>query len=427
VTPAAKGGSITGKITANPNPLLFGQKSVIIAWETNDPAGAELRVATSHGEEKLVSRGASGQTEIPWIADSICDFRLYGASQPDTPIGSVTVRRDLSSASAILGELETAVRQGTIEMKEIAQFIAAVVPRCIQSKMFGQIFPLWERNGFHVTPVHFYQPIPDTQSLPETLWSRPSELIGIDMNQRAQLNLLRTFSKFRDEFQRFPTAPPAEHDRFYLGNGLFDGVDALVAYCMVRHFQPRLIIEVGSGFSSLALGEAASKNGFSPIICIEPFPRDFLRKGFPGLQTLIEKNVQEINLEFFSQLQSGDILFIDSSHAVKIGGDVNYLFLEILPRLKPGVIVHVHDIFLPFEYRRDWVMDEFRFWSEQYLLQAFLSYNLEFEILMANRYLAHKYVDDLKVAFANLANLEAGRPASVRWRGGSFWMRRKPR
>jgi hypothetical protein len=400
---------------------------VIIAWETNDPAGAELRVATSHAEERLVSRGASGQTEITWIADSIYDFRLYGASQPDTPIGSVTVRRDLSSASAILGELETAVRQGTIEMKEIAQFIAAVVPRCIQSKIFGQIFPLWERHGFHVTPVHFYQPIPDTRSLPETLWSRPSELIGIDMNQRAQLNLLRTFSKFRDEFDRFPTAPPAERDRFYLGNGLFDGVDALVAYCMVRHFQPRLIIEVGSGFSSLALGEASSKNGFAPIICIEPSPRDFLRRGFPGLQTLIEKNVQEINLEFFSQLQSGDILFIDSSHAVKIGGDVNYLFLEILPRLKPGVIVHVHDIFLPFEYRRDWVMDEFRFWSEQYLLQAFLSFNLEFEILMANRYVAHKYVDDLKVAFANLANLEAGRPASVRWRGGSFWMRRKPR
>jgi hypothetical protein len=397
----------------------------MIAWETNDPAGAELRVTSSHGEEKLVSRGASGQTEIPWIGDSIYDFRLYGASQPDTPIGSVTVKRDLNSASAILGELETAVRQGSIEMKEIAQFIAAVVPRCIQSEMFGQIFSLWERHGFHVTPVHFYQPIPDTRSLPETVWSRPSELVGIDMNQRRQLHLLQTFSKFRDEFQRFPTAQPTDQDRFYLGNGLFDGVDALVAYCMVRHFQPRLIIEVGGGFSSLALSEATAKNGFGSIICIEPFPRDFLRKGFPGSLTLIEKNVQEINLEFFSQLQSGDILFIDSSHTVKIGGDVNYLFLEVLPRLKPGVMVHVHDIFLPFEYRRDWVMDEFRFWNEQYLLQAFLSFNLEFEVVMANRYLAHKYLNDLKVAFANLANLEAGGPFSVRWGGGSFWMRRK--
>ena len=299
------------------------------------------------------------------------------------------------------------------------------MPICLRSPQFRELFRDWEQHGFHVTPVHFNQPIPDTRSLPETLWSRPSELVGIDMKEPRQRELLRSFSRFRDEYQRFPTGPTKEQNRFYLGNRLFDGVDALVAYCMVRHFQPRLIIEVGSGFSSLALGEAASKNGCTPIICIEPFPRDFLRKGFPGLQTLIEKNVQEINLEFFSQLQSGDILFIDSSHTVKVGGDVNYLFLEVLPRLKPGVIVHVHDIFLPFEYRRDWVVDEFRFWSEQYLLQAFLSFNLEFEVLMANRYLAHKYRDDLKVTFANLANLEAVRPSSLGWVGGSFWMRRK--
>jgi hypothetical protein len=144
---------------------------------------------------------------------------------------------------------------------------------------------------------------------------------------------------------------------------------------MFRHFQPRLIIEVGSGFSSLVAAEAIAKNKDSALICIEPFPPDFLRAGFPGLRSLIEKKVQDMDVEFFSQLQSGDILFIDSSHTVKIGGDVNFLFLEVLPRLKPGVIVHVHDIFLPFDYRRDWVIDEFRFWSEQYLLQAFLTFN----------------------------------------------------
>ena len=103
----------------------------------------------------------------------------------------------------------------------------------------------------------------------------------------------------------------------------------------------------------------------------------------------MEKQIQDIDLDFFSQLQSGDILFIDSSHTIKIGGDVNYLFLEVLPRLKPGVIVHVHDIFLPFDYRRDWVKKEFRFWTEQYLLQAFLIFNSEFEVLMANGYLNH--------------------------------------
>src|SRR4029077_17078568 len=173
--------------------------------------------------------------------------------------------------------------------------------------------------------------------------------------------------------------------------------------------------EVGSGFSSLILGNAAARNDSSGLICIEPFPRDFLRDGFPGLQSLIEKNVQNIGLEFFSQLDSRDILFIDSSHTVKIGGDVNYLFLEVLPRLKPGVIVHVHDIFLPRDYRRDWVMDEFRFWTEQYLLQAFLMFNSDFEVLMANSYLSHYYEEDLKATYPSLPS----------WDGGSFWMRRK--
>ena len=196
---------------------------------------------------------------------------------------------------------------------------------------------------------------------------------------------------------------------------------------MVRHFQPQLIIEIGSGFSSLLLGEAAAKNNSSALICIEPFPQEFLKQGFPGLHRLIEKKVEDIDLEFFSQLHSGDVLFIDSSHTVKIGGDVNYLFLEVLPRLEPGVIVHIHDIFLPFEYRRDWVKEEFRFWTEQYLLQAFLTFNSEFEVLMANSYLAHGYLEDLKAAFPSLEKLKTTLPNSVRWGGGSFWMRRKPR
>src|SRR5207248_11512645 len=150
-------------------------------------------------------------------------------------------------------------------------------------------------------------------------------------------------------------------------------------------------------------------------ICIDPFPGELLRSGsIPALQSLIEKKVQDLDVEFFSQLDPGDVLFIDSSHTVKMGGDVNYLFLEVLPRLRPGVLVHVHDIFLPFEYRRDWVLDECRFWTEQYLLQAFLAFNSEFEVLMANSYLKHYHEEDLKAEF----------PTLRRWEGGSFWMRR---
>ena len=415
----ARARAVKGKISANPNPISFGQGCVVISWETNDPAGAEVRVSTSPGNEKLVSQGQSGRgTEISWLVDStVYDFRLYGASQPGTPIDSVKVRRDLDSAPLALRELADEALRGNIDRAELSRFIATVIPACLHSANFREFFPVWERQGFHVTPVHFYQPIPDTQNLPETLWNQPSELVGIDMNNSMQLGLLRKhFTKFRKEYEQFPTKPTKNPSRFYLNNGFFDGMDALVAYCMVRHFQPRLIIEVGSGFSSLILGEAAAKNKSSALICIEPFPREFLRKGFPGLQSLIEKKVQDIDLKFFSQLDSGDILFIDSSHTVKIGGDVNYLFLEVLPRLKPGVIVHVHDVFLPFEFRRDWVIDEFRFWTEQYLLQAFLAFNSQFEVLMANNYLSHCHARVLKATFPSLPSRS----------GGSFWMRRQP-
>ncbi len=391
----------------------------MVTWETNDPSGGEIRVRTSAPEEKLVTRGGkSGQIEIHWIADSTeYEFRLYPASQPDRQLDSVKVRRESNSSHPLLGEVALEVTRGNIGVTLLSRFLAKVLPRCLHSKKFPEIFRLWERHGFHVTPVHFYQPIPDTRSLPETLWDQPSKLVGIDMNDAMQLDLLRNqFPKFRHEYDRFPAEPTGEPGRFHFNNGLFDGTDALVAYCMIRHFQPRLIIEVGSGFSSLVAAEAIAKNKKSDLICIEPFPRDFLRQGFPGLHSLIEKRVQDIDLEFFSQLHSGDILFIDSSHTVKIGGDVNYLFLEVLPRLNRGVIVHVHDIFLPFDYRRDWVMDEFRFWTEQYLLQAFLSFNSEFEVLMANGYLVHRYLEDFKATFPN----------SPWWRPGSFWMRRRP-
>jgi hypothetical protein len=410
------GPEITGRISATPNPIRFGQRCVV-SWETNDPAGAEVRVSSGAKDEKLVTRGGmSGQVDIPWIADStVYEFRLYPSSRPTVAIDSVKARREIDSTRAVLREITDEVTRGNIDMAELSRFIGAVMPFCLKKRQVLELFQNWEQQGFHVTPVHFSQPIPDTRSLPETLWSRASQLIGIHMNEPAQLELLHSFLRFHDEYQRFPTAPSAERDGFYIGNHLFDGVDALVAYCMVRHFQPRLIIEVGSGFSSLVLGQAAAENGNAPLICIEPFPREFLRKGFPGLRTLIEKNVQQIDLEFFSQLDPGDILFIDSSHTVKIGGDVNYLFLEVLPRLKPGVIVQVHDIFLPFEYRRDWVLDEFRFWTEQYLLQAFLTFNSQFEVLLGNYYLSHYHQQQLKEVFPDLP----------RWIGGSFWMRRK--
>ena len=405
-------GKITGKINANPNPLFFGQRCVI-SWETNDPAGAEIRVSTGADDEQLVTQGGpSGHVEIPWIKDSkVYEFRLYVASSPEAAIDSVKAKRDIESAPAALREIADEVERGNIKISELSRFIAAVMPLCLRGTEHRELFLTWEKHGFHVTPVHFYEAIPDTQSLPETLWTQPSELVGIDMNDSMQLDLLRNhFSKFRREYETVSAEPPPGQ------LWPFRGTDVLVAYCMVRHFQPRRIIEVGSGFSSLVLGQAAAKNKTSSLICIDPFPGELLRNGsIPALQSLIETKVQDLDVKFFSQLDPGDILFIDSSHAVKIGGDVNYLFLEVLPRLNPGVIVHVHDIFLPFEYRRHWVLNEFRFWTEQYLLQAFLTFNSEFEVLLANYYLSRYHKEHLRAAFPDLP----------RWIGGSFWIRRK--
>ncbi len=410
---------ITGKITASPNPIppLSGTPTRI-SWETNDPLGAEVHVSTAAEGNKLVARGCSGSVEVDWIRGSTpYNFKLYGLSEVDRCLDRVAVRRSEGSLENSLDKVANEAAKGNIDLEQLARFVAKIAPRCLNSTRYPEFFRLWEEHGLHVTPVHFYQPIPDTRKLPESLWERRSELAGIDMNEATQLDLLRNcFPKFRDEYEQFPTAPTEDPAQFYFDNGRFGGTDALATYCMVRHFRPNLIIEVGSGYSSLVSGQAAAKNGNTPLICIEPFPLDFFAKGFPGLRSLMERRVEDVDLDFFSQLQSGDILFIDSSHTVKIGGDVNYLFLEVLPRLNPGVIVHIHDILFPHDYRRDWVVDELRFWCEQYLLQAFLMFNSQFEVLLCNSYLADRYLEDFKTTF----------PTSPWWGGGSFWMRRKP-
>ncbi len=153
------------------------------------------------------------------------------------------------------------------------------------------------------------------------------------------------------------------------------------------------------------------------LIAIEPYPNKILQKGFPGLSKLIKKEVQDVGLDEFYKLNENDILFIDSSHVLKIGSDVQYEYLEILPRLNKGVIVHVHDIFLPAEYPKEWVLKNYRFWTEQYLLQAFLTFNNTFEVLWVGSYMHFKYPDLLKKSF-NSYNPKTVCP-------GSFWMQRK--
>ncbi len=301
----------------------------------------------------------------------------------------------------------------------LAYGIAGALPgRVMKDKRY---FPLWERHGFHVLPAHFYEPVPVANDLPEGLWSHPTTMPGIRMDAAPQLALLAEFTLFKAEYDALPHQPTGVPGRFHLDNPSFRSVDAEALYCMIRRFRPRRVLEIGSGNSTFLAAQAILKNRDEDgldcdLTAIEPYPREELRKGLPGLTRLMATPVQQVPLSEFESLGKDDILFIDSSHVLKIGSDVQYEYLEILPRLKPGVLIHVHDVFLPAEYPRKWVKDHHVFWNEQYLLQAFLAFNSHFEIIFAGSFLHMQHPDRLESAFASYRR-------DKEW-PGSFWMRR---
>lgn len=285
-------------------------------------------------------------------------------------------------------------------------------------------FPIWQARGYHVTPVHFYQPVPDTRTLRDELWSRPSELIGIDLREQAQLELLSGFvDRFKPECDAIARERTDEPNQYHVLNRSYGPVDGEILYCMIRHFKPRRIFEIGSGFSTRLAAQAVLKNKEadgceSELVAFEPYADEGLKRGFPGLTRLVETKIEDVPLDEFAQLGENDILFIDSSHVLKLGSDVQYEYLEILPRLNAGVIVHIHDIFLPAEYPRQWAMEKRIFWTEQYILQAFLSCNDSFEVLWAGNFMHQRHAGKLAEAFTSYGQVPD-------WTGpGSFWMKR---
>lgn len=287
---------------------------------------------------------------------------------------------------------------------------------------FRKSFPIFQYFGVHVTPNHFYAPVPDTRTLTDDLWQKQSELVGIDINDEAMCDLLSQFSfKFKAEYETFPRTETSISYQYYLNNGLFESVDSEIYYCMVRYFKPKKIIEIGAGNSTFLAAQAILKNGEeyginAELIVIEPYPNSVLRKGFPGFSKLIARRIQDVDLSEFSKLGENDILFIDSSHILKIGSDVHHEYLDILPRLNKGVLVHIHDIFLPTEYPKRWIHKDYKFWNEQYLLQAFLIFNGAFEVMWGGRYMQLKHPQELEEAFDSY-NRKTALPSS-------FWMRK---
>ncbi|HKW76950.1 MAG TPA: class I SAM-dependent methyltransferase [Terriglobales bacterium] len=250
------------------------------------------------------------------------------------------------------------------------------------------IFQMCQRFGVSVTPTHFYWPIPDLRALSQKDWTACSLSEGVKLQLERQVQMLDAdLLAFRVECN-FPEGATDCDYQFHFNNGFFEHVDAEIAYAMVRHFQPSRIVEIGSGNSTRLLAAAMCRNreqgAPGELISIDPHADRVVIRGFPGLTRLISRPLQHVPMDVFTKLGPGDILFIDSSHVVMIDSDVVHECLRVLPKLKPGVVIHFHDIFIPFDYPQKFVMTNLCFWGEQYLLEAFLSYNRAFEVLWAS-------------------------------------------
>ena len=269
-------------------------------------------------------------------------------------------------------------------------------------------FSLWQLLGLNISLNNYYSPVPDVKTLKEVLWSSPSKLVGIDMNEEEQLKLLSLFVfLFKTEYESFPKGKTKTPYEYYVNNAFFGSVDGEILYCIIRHFKPRKIFEIGSGFSTYLTSQAILRNKKEDsaydcnFVVVDPYPNETIRRGFSGLSRIVMNKVQDVPLSEFQKLKDNDILFIDSSHVLKIGSDVQFEYLEIVPRLSRGVIIHSHDIFLPSEYHKSWILKEHIFWNEQYLLQAFLAFNNSYKVLWAGNYMHLRHPKELRLAFSS--------------------------
>ena len=266
-------------------------------------------------------------------------------------------------------------------------------------------------------PGHFYSPVPDLVEInadAARLFGDRSSLEGVDLRVEEQLANFRALARLSREAP-IP-ASPTSSTRYGTDNLNYGVGDASMLQSMLRRLRPRRYLEVGSGWSTaLALDTSVNfLDGSMSVTAIEPYPAllmSCLRDGDPV--EVLAQRVQEVPLSRFRELEANDVLFIDSSHVLKTASDVHFLFTRVLPVLSPGVYVHIHDMFWPFEYLRHWI-EEGRAWNECYLVHAFLLFNDAFEIELFNHYLGqcHREV------------IETELPAMLENTGGALWIRR---
>ncbi|HEY2649775.1 MAG TPA: class I SAM-dependent methyltransferase [Puia sp.] len=277
---------------------------------------------------------------------------------------------------------------------------------------------IFKKVGVFPITNHYYEPLFDDRLLKQSL-DRDRFLPGIQWNDKIQLDLLGNFH-FQFELSAIPFKKTEDALSFYYNNPSLRPGDAEYLYCMVRTFMPSKIIEIGSGYSTLLIQKAISdiridKPEFqTDHICVEPYEMPWLEK--TGAR-IIRELVEDLKPDLFKSLGENDMLFIDSSHMVRPQGDVLFEFLELLPVLQKGVIVHVHDIYSPRDYPKELLVDDVMFWNEQYILESFLSCNDSFEIIGALHYLKAHYPEEVFSKLPVLGKMRDEVP-------GSFWMKK---
>ena len=265
------------------------------------------------------------------------------------------------------------------------------------------------RSGAAPAPSHYSSPTFTADEIPDAVWARRSPLRGIRLDLDAQVGLLAELA---------PLGAELAGTGFAFANRFYEHVDAEVAYAMVRRLRPARVVELGSGHSTHVLAAAcvANRADGAPVhySAYDPDPR----AGAPerGVDVLERLPAQEVPDAVFAALRERDVLFVDTTHVVRTGGDVNRVLLDVLPALAPGVVVHLHDIWLPYEYHRELTATLGANWSEQYLLQALLCGNPGFEVLLAHAALARDRRDAVREAFPAW-DPETGYPSA-------FWLRR---
>ena len=245
-----------------------------------------------------------------------------------------------------------------------------------------------QQRNVNVVPGNFYSEVPSVEEIRDSFeYREPNTPVYDKLFDHEKLKeFCKELHPYSLEF-----APPIEGNKddpesFFWNNAAYSRLDAMSYYCMIRHFKPERILEIGSGFSTLVADMAIKANGFGEIVSIEPYPMPFLEK-IDSVSEIVKEKVQDISLDkIVGMVEESDMWFIDSTHTVKIGSDCLYIYLKVMPEIKSKTVVHTHDIYLPLGMNQQNALNKHIYWTEQYLLYAYLVDNPKADVIFGSCY-----------------------------------------